>query len=162
MALIISDANIFIDLECAGLTARMFRLNYEFAAPDLLYNNELSKDHGDLPGLGLQLRELSPELIQEGWDRRSRHRKLSIFDLFALVLARAEGCPLLTGDKFLRADAEAEGITVYGTLWLMERLFEQRFITFEELEAAYAEMRLAQRRLPGNAIKRQLKRLRTR
>jgi len=33
--LIVSDANIFIDMDCAGLTARMFRLPEEFAVPDV-------------------------------------------------------------------------------------------------------------------------------
>ena len=59
MALIISDANILIDLECAELTPRIFRLDLEFAVPDLLYRDELSQHHGDLPALGLQLYEIN-------------------------------------------------------------------------------------------------------
>lgn len=59
MALIISNANILIDLQCAELAPRTFRLDIEFAVHDALYRDELSQHHGDLPALGLQLYELS-------------------------------------------------------------------------------------------------------
>lgn len=102
MALIISDANIFIDLNCADLTARMFRLNFEFAVPDLLYQDELSQHHPELPGYGLQIRPLGPELISLSQACRSNYSLLSIYDAFALILASHESAPLLTGDRNLR------------------------------------------------------------
>lgn len=128
MALIISDANILIDLECAELTPRIFRLDLEFAVPDLLYHDELSQHHGDLPALGLRLYEMPPELISQAYQYRTRYPKPSIYNLFALVLALARECPLLTGDKDLRQLAVRKGVEVFGTLWLMERLYESRLV----------------------------------
>lgn len=93
MALIISDANIFIDLDCAGLTARMFRLDIDFAVPDLLYQDELSHDHPELPGYGLQIRHLGPELISQSMACRDSYPKLSVYDAFALILAHNESAP---------------------------------------------------------------------
>lgn len=159
MALIISDANIFIDLECAELTARMFRLNAEFAVPDLLYRDELSRHHPELPGYGLQIRHLEPELIARAEACRARYRRLSIYDAFALTLANHESAPLLTGDGLLRSAADSEGIQVYGTLWLMERMLAERLLNIAEMEAAYRAMIDAQRRLPEQEIRRQIRRL---
>jgi predicted nucleic acid-binding protein len=159
MALIISDANIFIDLECAGLTARMFRLDFDFAVPDLLYQNELSRDHPELPGYGLQIRPLGAELISRSMACRGSYPKLSIYDAFALTLARHESAPLLTGDRHLRKAASNEGVQVYGILWTMKQMLIQRLLTLPEVEAAYQAMIAAQRRLPVPEIKRQLKRL---
>ena len=43
MRLLISDANILIDMEVGGLTAAMFRLDgYRFAVPDVLFAEELA------------------------------------------------------------------------------------------------------------------------
>jgi len=160
MALIISDANILIDFECAELTPRIFRLDLEVAVPDLLYHDELSQHHGDLPALGLQLYDMSPELIGQAYQFRIRHPKPSIYDLFALVLALARDCPLLTGDKDLRQLAALEGVEVFGTLWLMEKLFGARLISVDEMESAYETMLEAQRRLPVREIRLQIQRLR--
>lgn len=160
MALIISDANILIDLECAELTPRIFRLDLEFAVPDLLYHDELSQHHGYLPALGLRLYEMPPELIGRAYQYRTRYPKPSIYDLFALVLALARECPLLTGDKDLRQLAQRKGLEVFGTLWLMEQLFDARLISIGEMEAAYDTMLNGQRRLPFGEIQRQLRRLR--
>lgn len=159
MALIISDANILIDFEHADLTPRLFQLELELAVPDLLYHDELSKHHGDLPSLGLELLELPPALIGRAYEYRSQHPKPSIYDLFALVLSLNRQCPLLTGDKALRQLARGEGVDVFGTLWLMERLFEARLITVDEMESAYDAMLANQSRLPEREIRRQLKRL---
>jgi predicted nucleic acid-binding protein len=160
MALIISDANIFIDLECAELTARMFRLDIDFAVPDLLYQDELSRDHPELPGYGLEIRQLGPELINQSMACRNSYPKLSIYDAFALTLANHESAPLLTGDGHLRTAAYSEDVQVHGTLWLMEQMLTQKLLTLPEMEAAYEAMLAAQRRLPEREIRRQLKRLR--
>jgi hypothetical protein len=43
--LLISDANVIIDMEVGGLIKQMFRLEYEFAVPDVLYEEELRENH---------------------------------------------------------------------------------------------------------------------
>ncbi|TQE97794.1 MAG: DUF3368 domain-containing protein [Spiribacter salinus] len=162
MALIISDANILIDFECAALTPRLFQLDLDLAVPDLLYHDELSTHHGDLPALGLQLLELPPELISQAYEYRSRYSKPSIYDLFALVLSLDRQCPLLTGDKALRELARSKDVEVFGTIWLMEQLFDARLVTIDEMESAYGIMLDNQSRLPEREIGRQLRRLKAR
>ena len=160
MQLLISDANILIDLECAELTPRIFRLDLEFAVPDALYRDELSKYHGDLPALGLQLYEMPAELVSQAFAMRAQYSGPSTYDLFALVLALDRECPLLTGDKALRQLAGGKGVAVFGTLWLMEQLFDAGLISIDEMASAYETMLHEQRRIPEMEIKRQLKRLR--
>jgi hypothetical protein len=41
MLLLISDANILMDVEVGDLVAPMFSLGYEFAVPNVLYYEEL-------------------------------------------------------------------------------------------------------------------------
>ncbi len=45
MLLLISDANILIDIEDGNLTSVIFRLPYEIAVPDILFELELRERH---------------------------------------------------------------------------------------------------------------------
>ena len=53
MTLLISDANIFIDMEESGVIQQMFELPETFAVPDVLFIEELIEHHPELPQYGL-------------------------------------------------------------------------------------------------------------
>jgi predicted nucleic acid-binding protein len=157
--LLISDANVLIDMKDGGLLKAMFQLDDEFAVPDLLYAEELEDQHSQLPRLGLQIRSLSGESIARAMTLVQRYRGPGINDLFALELARECGCPLLTGDKALRNAAGAEGVEIRGTLWLVEALVQQGIISIKMAREAYQKMRDAGSRLPWKEAERRLKAL---
>lgn len=115
MQLLISDANILMDVEVGELVAPMFRLGYRFAVPDVLYYEELEERHAHLLDMGLQTRTLSARSVERVQALSQRYVRTGRNDLFGLALAEAEGCPLLTGDAALRQAAEAEQIEVRGT-----------------------------------------------
>jgi len=160
MTLLISDVNIIIDLKAGKLIEVVFRLPETFAVPNILYEEELLERHPELPGFGLQVLGIREEYMREAFRLRGVYRAPSQNDLFALVLAQQEQCPLLTGDRALRAAAEREQVIVRGTLWLMDRLVKERLITVPALEQAYGLMKWEGRRLPWNEVDRQLKRYR--
>ncbi len=122
MRLLISDANILIDLEEGQLIEQLFRLSYEFCVPDLLFFDELEASHAHLRDKGLKLGELTPASIEYGMQLLQKYPKPSRNDCFALALAVQENCPLLTGDKDLRDAAEQENAEVKGTVWLIEQI----------------------------------------
>lgn len=158
--LLVSDASIFIDFAATELTPLLFRLPKRLIVPDLLYHQELAAQHGHLLALGLELRSLSGEQVEQALRLTAVHREPSVNDLFALTLARHLGCPLVTGDRRLRAAATAEAVDVLGTLGLMEMLLAADLVTVEQVEAAYEHMRLAARRLPWDEVRAQIQRLR--
>ena len=59
MPVLVSDTSVLIDLERGSFLEPVFRLPYEFAVPDLLYEREL-RDHGGpaLIDMGLRVEEL--------------------------------------------------------------------------------------------------------
>src|ERR1700744_762004 len=116
MLLLVSDANILIDIEVGGLTASMFSLDYQFALPDVLFYEELEGQHAHLLDMGLEVRELSERMVARVSEFARRYKRPSRMDLFALVLAAEEHCPLLTGDQDLRTAAANEHVEVRGTL----------------------------------------------
>jgi predicted nucleic acid-binding protein len=148
--LLISDANILIDMEEGSITGQMFQLDAVFAVPDLLYEEELREEHSYLPELGLRTLELTGETIAYAEALISRYARTgaSTNDLLALALARQEKTTLLTGDDKLRRVAESERVACHGTLWLVEQLVTVRLLTITDAKTAYARMKAAGRRLP--------------
>jgi hypothetical protein len=159
--LLISDANIIIDMKAGGILRLMFRFDATFAVPDVLFEEELRADDPELLRLGLQLMELHEETVAYAEALIAKYRRLgaSTNDLLALALARQESCPLLTGDLRLRTAAHEEGINMHGTLWLVEQMVDAQTITVKQVEAAYDRMREAGRRLPWNDVAQQLRAL---
>ncbi|MCU8013815.1 PIN domain-containing protein [Shewanella sp. SM74] len=99
--LLISDANILIDMKEGGLLEAMFQLPYDFATPDILFVEELEEDHPHLLDLGLALKEVSAESMMYAMQLTGTYTQASRNDCFALALAKQEQCPLLTGDMAL-------------------------------------------------------------
>lgn len=77
-----------------------------------------------------------------------KYKQPSRYDCFALVLAKKEQCPLLTGDQNLRKAAEQEQVEVKGTLWVVENLVSDGIIDLASARQAYARMKANGRRLP--------------
>lgn len=159
MAILVSDANIFVDMDVAGWTRHMFRLDDTFATPDVLYHDELAEHHAELPGLGLRVETLSSEGVAEVARLATIYREPSTNDIFALALARERLWPLLSGDRRLREAAHAEGVEVHGTLWLVERMIYSNTITLAQAEYGFNVMRDGGRRLPWAEVTEMLTRL---
>lgn len=159
MQLLISDTNILIDMEEGELITLFFNLPYKFCVPDVLYYEELQDQHTHLCDFGLGLRELTPESLSQVPIMREKYTRPSTNDVFALLLARQESCPLLSGDKDLREAAESEGVEVRGTLWIVEELVRQNIIDTSQAITAYEKMRAAGRRLPWIEASRRISRL---
>lgn len=148
MPLLVSDANIFIDLEEGGLIEQAFELPERIAVPDLLFADELAQDHGDLLDRGLEVSGLSQTGMEDLLALTARHGRISRYDCAALALAREHACTLLTGDAYLREAAESEGIPVHGTIWLVERMLDEQLLDITQARAAFGRMREGGRRLP--------------
>lgn len=148
MQLLVSDANILIDLEEGDLLATFFELPYEFTIPDILFFEELEEQHTHLIDMGLTTRELSGETMSYVFTLIEKAHGPSRNDCFAIALAKQENCPLLSGDKDLRKLAEDEFITTRGTIWVVNQMVENQLISVEQARASYALMKAAGRRLP--------------
>lgn len=157
--LLISDANILIDLEDGELITELFKLPFQFQVPDMLFVDELEADHGYLLEYGLQLGELTPESMTEVEVLVNKYKQPSRYDCFALVLAKQQRCPLLTGDQNLRKAAEQEDVEVKGTLWIVEAMITHQVITVQAARIAYQRMKQKGRRLPWDVAENRLSEL---
>ena len=93
MRVIVSDSSIIIDLAKGELIEPALALPFEFVIPDALFENELINlgryRRDDLPDLGLNIQELSPDELSRAIGYRSHYRALTTEDCFALTIAKA-------------------------------------------------------------------------
>ena len=149
MLMLISDANILIDMEAGGVLSSFFRLPYRFAMPDLLYVEEIEEGTPGLDKHGLQLLEVRAEFVDYALSLRDEYGNgPSHNDYLALALAVQEGCPLLTGDGNLRIVAEAVNVDFKGTIWLLREMMVHGLHSREQLLDVLVLMRSRGRRLP--------------
>jgi len=154
--LLISDANILMDVEAGDLVAAMFSLGCQFAVPDVLYFDELEEQHAHLLDRGLQTMTLSAKSVARVEVLSQAYAKPGRNDLFALALAEDRQCPLLTGDAALRQAAETEQVEVKGTVWLIAEMVREKRITIAVARAALHKMRVNGRRLPWEIAEKML------
>lgn len=157
MRLLISDANILIDMEAGALLETIFRLPMQFGIPDLLYYEEIEPGSPGLENMGLHIMEVSGDFVKyaENLPRQYSHLlparngpKPGHNDYLALALAKQESCTLLTGDANLRAVASQEHITVMGTIGLLRAMLENQLLGVNDACKALDRMKQRKRRLP--------------
>ena len=169
MRLLISDANILIDMEAGALTETLFRLPMQFGIPDLLYYEEIEEGSPGLDQLGLQIMEVSGDFVKYAAALPRQYNpmlpakhgaKPSHNDYLALALAKQESCTLLTGDANLRIVASKESVTVMGTIGLLCAMVENQLLTVDDALKALHKMKEGKRRLPWPDAEKMLEALR--
>ncbi len=157
MRLLISDANILIDMEAGALMDTLFRLPMQFGIPDLLYYEEIEEGSPGLEDLGLLIMEVSGDFVKYAEQLPGQYNhtlparngpKPSHNDYLALALAKQESCTLLTGDANLRVVASKEQVTVMGTIGLLCTMVENQLLTVDDAFKALDRMKDGKRRLP--------------
>ncbi len=135
-SVLVTDTNIWIDLENGRILADVFRLPYQFITTDFAVNEFIHPVWDTLQELGLKTHDLEPESILELVQLRRIYRQLSTVDLAALLLARVLGANLVTGDRRLNELAKVQGVPVHGILWILDEMVIHRVLTPGQAAAA--------------------------
>jgi hypothetical protein len=157
MDVLITDANIWIDLEVGDLTTDFIDLPHSVAVPDALFHDELVDQHHDLLELGLELRTVSGPNVARAVGWQDDYPDASRNDLLALSLAEQLDGILVTGDQALRRAARSEDVEVHGTIWIGDRLLDYDVVDESQLREAYRQMYAGYRRLPWSVINERLR-----
>lgn len=161
MLLLISDANIIIDMEAGEILASLFLLPYLFAMPDIVFEEEVVEGSPHLIELGLKSLVVSAQYLEYAIGLGQQHGDEPNFnDCLTLALAKQESCPLLTGDNNLRVLARHEGVDVRGTLWVFSELIEFGVLNQRQALNALGMMKGRGRRLPWNDAQRTIEQAR--
>jgi len=141
---LVSDASILIELAKWALLEAFFKLPFEFAVPDALYEDELidlgQLNRKQLRSLGLRVESLDADGMARAVAYQSARPKLSFHDCLAVSLAVVNDWPLLTGDKRMRALANEECVEVHGVLWVIDQFAEHHVVQKPMLASALGGM----------------------
>ena len=164
MKYISSDTNIWIDFNTISRTDLPFRLPCTY----IMYKEALRKEIINPPELltDLQKRgligvDLTIEEFFYADELSKKYVKLSGYDRTALAVAKFRNIPLLTGDNPLRKAAEKEGVEVFGTIGLLDKLYDGDYINKLEYQFCLESLlERKERRLPTEELQKRIDSLR--
>ena len=135
MEYISSDTNIWIDFMVLDKLELPFRLPLKYMMNKDAIQNELLSPAGmreQLLKLGLIEAELTEEEFYYGLKMAELYPRLSRYDVAALAIAKCRGFVLMTGDGALRKAAQSEGVSVTGTIGILDKLLDEEKINLKE------------------------------
>ena len=145
MIVVVNDANILIDLVKLQLLPHFFSLQLKFYTTDLILDElhdwqveklQVYVDNGALTVIQLTDSELMDITLLQ-----AEKRQLSEQDCSAIVCARKVTGDLLTSDNNLRKFATKKLFTVYGHLWVFDKMVEANTITPQNAIDKLTELR---------------------
>jgi len=149
---------VWISLRAGDLIAEALNTPFNWLVPDVMLEEELKDPPGAwLEKQGVKRCELTGEQVRKVMELAERYIRPSRVDLFALVQAKEEGAILLTEDQNLREAAEAEGLEVHGTLWMLDQMVKEKRITPRQAAESLRKMLESGRRFPSTEVERRLR-----
>ncbi|WP_322793286.1 hypothetical protein [Bellilinea sp.] len=155
-SVLVTDTNIWIDLENGSVLVKVFRLPYQFLIPDFAIPELVQPEWKTLEVLGLKAYELPADQIEILYQLRRSYRNLSIIDLAAFLIAKKLDTILVTGDRRLSELANANGLKVHGILWLLDEMLEFKVLTPKQAKKALEQMLESGARLPAEECRNRL------
>ena len=161
MKVAIKDANVFIDLEIAGLFDLWFQMGIE------THTSVFIREELDLGGHEQSLAYFdSGQIICHEFD----FDEIMLVDALMLEVSKAAGfndcsvlylaekmkVPLLSGDNALRRSAEKRGVEVKGTLWVFDQLVSRNMLNPAVAVQKLRHLLQEDRRLPEEACQARL------
>lgn len=134
MKLIITDTNVFFDIIGIGALPEFFSLDYEIYTTVFVIQEIKQSDQKEAIEFFIRLKELSvvqftTEEIEEIQRFKTVKKFKGITDKSVLWKSLQLGSILLTGDRKLRIEAEAHGLEVHGSIWVIKSLVENDTIS---------------------------------
>lgn len=132
MIVIVNDANVLIDFVKLQMLPAFFSLQVEFHTTDLildeLHDWQVQELQAYVDNGSLHVVQLSDSELTEVSLLQYEKRQLSEQDCSAIVCARKVSGALLTSDNNLRKFAAKKSLTVYGHLWIFDKMVETSVI----------------------------------
>jgi len=156
-SILVTDTNIWIDLDHGGLIEEVFHLPCRIYAPDFARKEMRSVDPRRLEETGLVFQELDQHLVAELYSLAQANRQLSLTDLAAFVLAKKRRSILVSGDRRLIHLAHEARLETHGVLWLLDELLQLDLISPARALAALQAILSYNERLPRDECEKRLR-----
>lgn len=133
MKLIITDTNIFFDIISIGALPEFFSLDYDICTTVFVIDEIKRSDQREAIEIFIRANEINvidftADEIGEIYGLQTSRNFKGITDKSVLWKSLKLDCPLLTGDRKLRKEAENQGVEVHGTIWVIRSLVDNELI----------------------------------
>jgi len=158
--LLVSDANIFIDLERIGLLIEFSKLDIKISTSDFVFNELNEKQQMLVKSLSIEIYTLpAEELIKFFIEYQELGQvKISSQDYSIYYFAKKYKAYLLSNDKALRKFSNKKNIEVKGIFYILDLIIEQSELSKNDLHTSISLL-LNNSWLPKNEINIRLERL---
>ncbi|HLS11595.1 MAG TPA: hypothetical protein VK050_05500 [Flavobacteriaceae bacterium] len=162
LRVVITDANILIDLVNLNLSAALFESDiFEFKTTDFvfeeLYEKQKEKLHTLIEAKQLEVLESDEVDLQEIFKLKQQTAALSIQDCSVWHYASKLKGILLTGDGQLRSHSNRSGIEVRGILFLFDQMLLNKLITYTLAIEKLSHLSKINKRLPKMEMENRLR-----
>lgn len=152
------DSSVAFDLINGRLILETQSLPCVFAVPDIIYEEEFNDEaKEEFSKTNLVILEFDGTQVAEVYGMKAVHNRPPMADLFAFVGAKDNQSILITGDGALRTIAEEYGLTVHGTLWILDELVTQNLLVPRRAAQALRDILIKKSRLPQDECIRRFK-----
>lgn len=146
------DANVLFDVHRGGILTVALRA-IDARVPDFVLHECQEPTRQQILGAGVREETFSPGEVRELVEIRARRPRVSLADASVFLVARREEGIILTRDEPLEDIAEEEGLSVAGTLDLVDLLVHDRRIHPERAVEAVQRMVEQDRPLPRGEVR---------
>lgn len=155
-SLLVTDTNIWIDIDNGGFLFEVFQLPYKLISPDIAVAELKHPGWQSLKEFGLEFVELEPKLVLELIQLQGVYTRLSLIDLASYLIARELKAMLVTGDNHLKQMATQNGIIVHGIFWILEEMIRLEILAPKTAGEALRKIIEQGARLPAEECNKRL------
>jgi len=157
MKMIIIDTNVFFDIIGIGVLSEFFSLDFEICTTAFVIKEIIESDQKAEIELFIRANKVtvfrfSPDEIELMQEFKTSRNFKGITDKSVLWKSFELQCPLLTGDKKLRKEAEELNIEVHGSIWVVSTLVEMELIQKSKAIELFEKLKLINSSLPFDEI----------
>jgi rRNA-processing protein FCF1 len=157
MKIIITDSSVFFDIIKIQALPEFFALDFEICTTDFVINEILESEQKEQIEMFIRSHQLtvfvlSANEIEEIENFKTKRFFKTLIDRTVLWKAKQLKCPLLTGDAKLRNESIDQGISVHGSLWVIQMMVEQKVIKTESSVVLLEKLKSVNDRLPLEEI----------
>lgn len=159
--LIISDANIFIDLNKTDLLQHFDSLGFTVATSDFVYNELNEEQRSIVDGLDIERYEMDGEELSSFYTEFSalNLKKISSQDYSIFYYAKKCDGEVLSNDMRLRKFAQKKSIPVKGLFYILDEMVSQNCVTATIMVEKLILLKEINKRLPIDEINKRIETL---
>jgi predicted nucleic acid-binding protein len=165
MKLIITDTNVFFDIISIDALPEFFAIDFEicttdFVVSEILRSHQREQVESFIRAKKLIVFELSIDEIDCIRNFKTTRFFKGITDKTVLWKSQQLNCPLLTGDKKIRNEAEDLNIEVHGSIWVIQKLITDEVVSKQAGTVLLEKLKASNTNLPHHEIDKLIRQLR--